>query len=263
MNALASFDVAIGRAQHLLRLYELICNTRARRERKKWRTTFNGLMNWPSAEAIVRVDGKNRDSVLVIRARANITRSMFSHEYLSELLRSVVVTSVSALDRYMHDLIVQNCWKLLTRKDADIPSELKKLDLPVLATKTALQRLRTDSSARPGNLVKQTIQTRLHRNYTFQKPDDVARGAKMLGVENFWAKVAKGMQGQPSKGDVIERLKGIAERRDQIVHEADFVRKTRAKQVTLRDIRYDGVREDLIWMDQLVRAIDGVVASSL
>lgn len=257
------FDAAIGRVNHLLRLYDVLCNTRSRNIRSDWADSFLDLMHWPSEEAIIRVDGKDKQSLLILRPSLGLDHRNFTHNYLSELLRSAVVATVSALDRYVHDLVLQHSWTLLRRPEESIPTELKKLSLPVLATKHALEKLRSDSNARPGHLVKAALQEHLHRDHTFQRPDDLLKAAKMLGVDDFWNKVVRAMPGTPDKQEVIKKLQDIVKRRNQIVHEADIHRKTKAKKITLRDISKDTADDWYEWTRQLVAAIDVVVESTV
>lgn len=129
-----------------------------------------------------------------------------------------------------------------------------------MTTKKALEKLRSDHRARPGSLVKQAIQEQLHREFTFQKPDSITIGAKMLGVTDLWAKVAAKMPGKPAKGDVINKLRKIADRRNQIVHEADVIRQTKARKHTSRDMTEKEARNFVAWIKDLVAAIDAVVS---
>ena len=220
-------------------------------------------MHWPVGEQLCRVDGAGGQSVLILRESVGIDNEHFSHDYVSELLRSALVAAVSAFDRYLHDLVVEHSWKLLCRPEKDVPPELKKLALPVLATKRSLERLRASATARPGNLVKKAIQEQLHREFTFQKPDSVVRAARMLGVADFWGEVGRRMPSRPSREDVINRLKRIADRRNQIVHEADVVLRTKAQQINLRDIRAAETQDAVDWIKQLAAAIDEVVGRAV
>ncbi len=263
MKPIDLFNASIERPKHLLRLYDLLHDSRSRGVRSDWATSFKSLMHWPNREAIVRVDGKDQQSVLVMRQAVGIDREHFSHDYLSELLRSVVVAAISSLDRYLHDLVVHHSWTLLSKADDDVPTELKKLSLPVSVTKKAIQQLRKDPKARPGHIVKKAIQDRLHREYTFQKPDDVLKASKMLGLEDFWASVANNMPGHPPKENVIATLRAIAKRRNEIVHEADLVLKTKAKGITMRDISRAEAETWVNWMNDFVTAIDKVADAAL
>lgn len=258
-----TFDVALGRADHLLRLYDLLHDQRARTIRSDWADKFRTLMRWPKNEKIHRVDGKDGESFLILRESANIDRHSFNHDYLAELLRATVVASVSALDRYMHDIVVLHSWALLNRAEVDIPKELKKLQIPVLSARHAVDKLRKDSKARPGVLIKEALRDHLHREYTFQKPDDVLKAAQMLGVTDFWGKVAGKMPGKPTKDLVMSELRTIAARRNQIVHEADFVRKAKAKNITMRDISAKTATEWSEWIGKFVLAIDSVIADTV
>jgi hypothetical protein len=259
MKEKQSFDAAIERGEHLLRLYELLHDTRQRKVRSDWAGRFKEIMHWPSNEEIVRVDGKKGNSILILRESLEIDRKHFSHEYLSELLRGVVVTAVSAFDRYIHDLIVQRCWSLISRAEENIPADLAKLRLPLLATRKALAKLRSDPKSRPGLLIKAAVQEMLHRDYTFQKPDLVEQAMRMLGITDFWSKIAKEMPGTPSPGQVKDRLRQVVDRRNQIVHEADVVRKTRAKQVIIRPITEPEAKQTLEWIKGFAGAVDRIV----
>lgn len=257
------FDAAIIRTDHLIRLYDILRDSRARGIRSDWGTNFKAFMGWPAGEEIERVDGKDWNSMLILREAVGIDRSQFAHEYLSELLRAAVVATVSALDRYVHDAVLEHSWSLLSRAEKDVPKALKRMTVSVLATKKALEKQRIDPKSRPGHLVKAAMQAQLHIDHTFQKPDDIVKGAKMLGIDNFWTKVATEMPNAPPKIDVINKLKVIANRRNQIVHEADLVRKTKAKQVTLRDISRSEAEEWVNWIRSFVDAMEKVVRAAV
>lgn len=256
MKAIDGFNATIERAEHFLKLYEVLHDNRKRAVRSDWGDKFRALMRWSPSEKFERVDGTG--SILILLSDAGVSRAQFNHDILSELLRGSIVTSVSALDRYLHDLVVERCWALLTRKEADIPSELAKIRIPVVETKRALQQLRNNADARPGNLVKKAVQEMLHKE-TFQSPDDVKRAAEMVGCTDFWTKVSVRMTGKPAKGDVVASLRGIAIRRNQIVHEADLVRKVRDARPSLRDISHADAKRSVMWMKDFVAAIEQIV----
>lgn len=262
MRVKATFDAAIIRSEHLLRLYELLQDTRQRSIRKEWSSKFKALMHWPAEEKIVRVDGRERKSILILRQELGIDRKHFSHEYLSELLRATVVTAVSALDRYVHDLVTHHCWSLLSKAEDRIPSELAKLRLPVLATKRALEKLRANKTSKPGLLIRAAVQEVLHRDHTFQKPDAIKQAMRMLGITDFWSKVASQLAGSPTPEVVKNRLREIVDRRNQVVHEADVIRKTKAKRTTLRDISEKHARDAVKWIKEFATAVEKVVATA-
>lgn len=262
MTPKTGFDAAIERAQHLITLYELICDTRHRAIREDWASSFRNFMRWPANEALVRIDGKDRQSLLILRESCGIDRSRFAHEYLSELLRSAVVASVSALDRMLHDHVVKHSWKLLKRSEDQIPKELQKLSISALDARKAVEHLRKNPKARPSSIVKKALQETLHREFTFQNPDAVLKAAKMLGVSDFWGSVARKMPGTPSKNEIISMLKAITRRRNQIVHEADLIR-TNRHEPSLRDISLHEASEWVDWMDDFGAAVDEVVADAL
>lgn len=62
-----------------------------------------------------------------------------------------------------------------------------------------------------------------------------------------------------TKADVIERLREICLRRNQIVHEADLVRKVKARRPTLRKVTREEAEEIVNWVRNYVSAIDRCV----
>jgi hypothetical protein len=262
MTPKKGFSAALERAKHLLRLYELICDTRERAVRADWAAAFKQVMHWPNGNKIVRIDGKDRQSIIVFKEECGIAREHFAHTYLSELLRSALVASVSALDRMLHDQVVKHCWKLLSKKEAEIPKKLKALSLSALDAKKALEYLRKDSASRPGSIIKKAIQEKLHREYTFQTPDSILLAAQMLGVDDFWGKVASKMQGNPPKYDVVEQLREITQRRNQIVHEADLIR-TNRQEPSLRPITFSDAERQVKWMEEFGSAVNDVIEENV
>jgi hypothetical protein len=56
-------------------------------------------------------------------------------------------------------------------------------------------------------LIKKAIQDKLHADFTFQSPDSVLKASKMLGMTEFWSRIAENMAGTPKAGDLQERLR--------------------------------------------------------
>lgn len=253
-----TFDFAMKRAEHFLTLYDIVHNSRQRDGRRDWLLSFKKLMRWPQREKIVRIDGKDKKSLLILRESLGLSREVFSHEYASELLRSAIVCAVSALDRYMHDVVVDKSWTLLTQAEKDVPKELKKVRLPVLATKKALEKLKSNPNARPGTLIKKEIQKVVHIDFTFQKKSDIEKGAKLLGIKDFWRKVSEQMPGNPGAGQIQEDLTKISKRRNQIVHESDLILKTSAKEITQREITHKDAEQAVSWISDFVIGLNSV-----
>lgn len=257
-----TFDAAITRAHHLLSLYDILHDRRQRNIRTDWKNRFCDLMHWSQSEEIVRIDGKDRNSMLILRAEVGMSRDEFAHDYISELLRGTITSAVSALDRYIHDQIVNHATRLLGRAEASIPKELKQLRLPVLTVKRSIEKSRNDGASRPGTILKRDLQKMLHRDETFQSVSGVERGAQMLGLKDFWAELTKKMSGYSKAGDVQESLRKIATRRNQIVHEADVITQQRAREIKLRDITKPEAENIVTFIETLVKAFDELVTEN-
>lgn len=263
MNPKTTFDEAVLRADHLMRLYDLLRDRRKRGVRKDWAAKFRQVMHWPANESFVRVDGGSRETILILRGSTGLDREHFTHDYLAELLRATVVAVVAAMDRYCHDVIVQNSWKLLSRPDQAVPKELQKLSLPLTGTKKALEKLRSSPKARPGTIVKAVIQEQLHSKHTFQNAAGVEKTARFLGIEDIWVKVAKEMGPSWTNSNVKAEVDTIARRRNQIVHEADVVLRTKSNKLVLRALSESDCRRWLEFMKSFIGGIDAVIKAAV
>ena len=262
MKIIDGFDKAIERAEHLLKIYDLIHNTRKRAIGSGWANKFNKLIHWPVSEKFIRIDGKKRESILIIKESVGISSEQFSHDYLSELLRAALVAAVSALDKYMHDLVVGKSVSLLRQSEEKIPSEFKKIRIPILEAQKALKHLKNDSESRPGHIIKKAIQTVLHRDYTFQGSASILKATRMIGIENFWENILTEMSPlYENKKEIISKLDKIAKRRNQIVHEADVPPMLKPRKINLREISRKEIEEDIKFIKEFVSAIEKVAHS--
>jgi len=257
-----NFDFAFKRVNHFLSLYDLLNNSNQRASRASWKDQFKRILRWPVTEDIICIHGKDNNSLLLLKKSLGIERKRFAHDYTSELLRSSISASVSALDKYLHDIIVQNCIKLLSLPDNKIPNEFASIRIPVVSAKKALNKIKAENSARPGFIIKQEVQSVLHRDFTFQNSSSVIKAGRMLGITDFWRKVSTKMPGNTSKDNVISKLKIITNRRNQIVHESDIIRRISAQKITQRKISYSQALDFSNWIKNFVTAIDNVVSES-
>jgi hypothetical protein len=140
------------------------------------------------------------------------------HGYSADFgLRFVWVASVSALDDYVSELIVEKSTEHFSNGTALSP-KLSNEGVPIssLVTMHAIPAFQTQAVVEFRNIVRNAVRFR-----TFQKAEDVADGlAYVWNEKHKWDKIAASI-GVPAK--VAKRkLNGICTRRDLIVHNADY-----------------------------------------
>jgi hypothetical protein len=262
MRPIEVFNSGRERAEHLLRLHALLCNTRQRGTRQDWARNFKRIMHWPQGEQIHRVDG--RQAILVLRQKSGMTPAHFSEDNLSELLRAALAGIVSALDRYCHDLVVSRIVAALGKPSRKINRELRMFRIPIIRARDAIRHAGVRKGKggrvrpRPMNIIRHAVQDVLYRDETFQRPDDIVRGLKMVGIEDLWQRCAEHMQCTPEK--IIQRLNQIVDRRNRIVHEGDVVRRRRGGRLALHPISRNQVEQDIQWITTLANSIETVVS---
>lgn len=222
--------------------------------RQDWARSFKDVMHWPQRERIDRVDGPG--ALLILREGSGITAKHFDEEYLSELLRAAMAGIVASLDRYCHEVILSRVVAQLSKSPSRASRELRQLKIPIHAARKAILHARKPRT-RPMNIVRGALQEILHRDETFQRPDDIARGMKIIGIDDLWRRCAKRMKCKP--GDITKRLNKIVDRRNKIVHEGDIVRRKRGGKVAYHDVKASQVADDIRWMSTLVESIEAEV----
>ena len=140
----------------------------------------------------------------------------------TELLRAEWAMRVSALDLYVHEVVSQNLLKIFQGIRPICPG-YSKLQI----TADALMRIR---AAGPGSVSDAAFELEIREKLsriTFQAPDDIADGIRMISPIELWNEVAKyyGATGgavKPAAGAIKIELSAIANRRNKIVHEGDL-----------------------------------------
>lgn len=255
MRPIEVFNSGRSRAEHLLKLYQLLLNTRQRRMRADWAHSFKKLMHWRQADGIDRVDGTR--AILILREGSGVTAGQFREEYLDELLRAAHAGIVASLDRYCHEVVISRVVSRLSKSPHKAGRELRQLRIPIHAARKAILHARTPKS-RPMNIVREALQEVLHKDETFQRPDDIVRGMKMIGIDDLWRSCARQMAG--SADDITKRLRKIVDRRNRIVHEGGMLRHKRGGRISYYPIHASEVEADIKWVGDLVNAMEALVA---
>lgn len=139
-----------------------------------------------------------------------------------ELLRAEWAARVSALDLFVHELVAQRLVEIFSGTRAPSPG-FGRLQV----SSDALMRIQAAASPADRNMLFDLeVRTKLSRA-TFQYPDDIADGVRMVSACKLWNEIAA-FQGAV-KSDISsvtealkKRLSIIVDRRNKIVHEGDL-----------------------------------------
>ncbi|GMV15499.1 MAG: hypothetical protein AMXMBFR56_37230 [Polyangiaceae bacterium] len=184
----------------------------------------------------------------------------------ADLVRMGLVMGVAALDTYMHLLVLQ---RVAVVRASELPKSLRGFDIPLgdmaaLADAVVLSRhlnraRKKPKEIRPWVQVKNALQGRLLQE-TFQSYDAVGSAFAMAGVTKAWSRIAE--QLGCSADDIKKHLSRLVHRRNQVVHEGDLQRGTRLSGVKHNTIDHAVVADDITWLEELLDAIESVVAAS-
>lgn len=130
----------------------------------------------------------------------------------SDLLRSQIVMTVSALDYYIHEITRIGMLEIFDGKRIPTDAFLKfQISMETLQA--------TVSAGVSSSLLENEIREK-HGYLSFQHPDRIADAIRLFYPSPLWPDVASNLS--VSVNDVKTRLKLIVERRNKIAHEADM-----------------------------------------
>jgi hypothetical protein len=165
---------------------------------------------------------------------------------------------VAALDTYMHRLVVDRCYA-----HDQLPGALASLgvsfeQLLVQADESKIAARKPSHNSRPRVAIKRQLRDRLLRE-TFQRYDDVSRALGMAGSSGVWGDIAAHMAPAITTKELKVRLNGIVDRRNQIVHEGDYLRLERPRNAKRNGMTYRQAAGDIDFLEALIDAIHAVV----
>lgn len=147
-----------------------------------------------------------------------IYKFLEGHGYSADFgLRFVWVASVSALDHYVTELIVEKATEHFSN-GIPLSAKLSNEGVPIssLMTMHAIPASQTQAVVEFRNIVSNAVRFR-----TFQKAEDIADGLAYIWNEKHkWDKIAVSLGVLPNVAK--RKLNGICARRDLIVHNADY-----------------------------------------
>lgn len=171
-----------------------------------------------------------------------------------------LVMAVAAIDSYMHAVVLRRV--ATVRRRADLPKALGRLQMPFSElgdlADAAIAARKRNTQSRPWVQVKGCLQKRLLKE-TFQSFDQVGTALSMAGIEHGWTKIATKLG--ETQDDIRDWLNAIVHRRNQIVHEGDLQRASRPRRLKFNAIEKRETRDDIDWIESLIKAMEKVISA--
>lgn len=130
------------------------------------------------------------------------------------LLRMEIVMGVSALDQYIHQLVVERAIHIL-KVGGQLPSNFSKL----LVCDSIANALQSTHISEALVFLEKDMRVKLGWK-SFQQPDKINEALRYISNLNIWSEVAALMS--KDVASIKSQLNLIVKRRDSIAHEADY-----------------------------------------
>lgn len=174
----------------------------------------------------------------IVRAKSQTTiydycvnQLHMSHETISDILRFQLIYAVSALDRYIHEVVYRGVEEIINNVRLSTDKYSSHTFKASTLTRVLEYSAPTFVPSSPSETVSYAILQELSEKLStlsFQAPDKVKDGLSYIWKEEHKIQVLANVMGLPGKNDndrtklLEQTLKLIVERRNQIVHEGDW-----------------------------------------
>jgi hypothetical protein len=230
-------------AHYLVRLAEVLTNQRVRRMRREFRERVGTAMRLPR-RSWDRLDClESKDLLVVLKPGGELTRAHFADH--KPLLRQALVAACAATETYLADKAIAKAGVLL--RAGQQPTE-RMLKVPL--TVDTWLRIETRYERRRRGLREQVMVKHINQ-IASTSPSRVGEVLSLVGVTK-WADQMDHHR-KVSKGDSVDLLERITERRNRIVHTGDRSGRGRAG-ITVAE-----VKEDLVALESVVAAIERIL----
>ncbi|MGE6795416.1 HEPN domain-containing protein [Psychrobacter okhotskensis] len=178
-----------------------------------------------------------------------LNNSKFPHDMISDILRSELVSVVSALDRFIHDIVKVGIIESYNGQ-RQLTNSCSNFQINIGDLKTFLNpTINQDPDIILGDIID-----RKHSHLSFQDPKKIADALSLFWDDNQkWQTIAS--QLGSDQNTIKVELKNIIIRRNQIVHEADFD----AFQNQLQIIKANDVENSVEFINNLVEVIYNLI----
>ncbi|WP_394125167.1 HEPN domain-containing protein [Psychrobacter nivimaris] len=178
-----------------------------------------------------------------------LDNSKFPHDMISDILRSELVSVVSALDRFIHDIVKVGIIESYNGQ-RQLTNSCSNFQINIGDLKTFLN----PTISQDPDIILGDIIDRKHSHLSFQDPKKIADALSLFWDDSQkWQTIAS--QLGSDQNTIKVELKNIIIRRNQIVHEADFD----AFQNQLQIIKANDVENSVEFINNLVEVIYNLI----
>lgn len=175
----------------------------------------------------------------------------------ADLLRAAIVLSVSAMDGYFHEKVVENVPRFVRiQKGKNLPGRLVQVIKEKVSHDKLIEILFEE---RPLSHLA-TIIRKATADRTYQDPAKIEQAVGMLGVDDLWFQIGRKL-GVP-KGKAKKYIQSYVQRRHQIVHRGDFGQTKKTKN-RLNRISRNYADRCVKEVNRFVKAIDEIIEARL
>lgn len=199
------------------------------------------------------MNAKNRFDETLERCEKLI--ELFDKEQNGDLLRSVVVFAVAALDKYCKDRFMEFFESYYEGKAhgrnlcKDCKDYLAKADVTAEYMLSVYQEKEENPLLSPAHIISEKLKEHLYRS-TFQSSDAITELFQCFGLKE----IIKNAVGKAQSENVLELVERMIYRRHRIAHTADY-----GKEMELKEIRKAEVESWLLSLNDMVNSLDSIL----
>ena len=253
------FGEAIRHSDKLVELHDRLTTRNQRRIRPEWSKRFYAarLTDWPMRDGLWR--SKN-DTILIVGTKnAGLSHKDFASDALLVFLRVALVMAMAAIDKVLHEAVSRRFVALVKKEKLDklVDLELSKayrIAIEARAREGKGGRIRK----RPGPKIKAEALEKLYRE-SFLSLRRLHEICSACGKKTILERFGNILKPRRSSKYLHEEWSRLYARRNQIAHDCDIVRKSRARKIHLHMDSTSDLKNDI----RLVRNFGEFLAREL
>lgn len=243
LTPIEAFELNMSDAHQLVKLVEGFTNQRSRRMRAELRARIGVALRVPERRRAELDCIESADVFLTFLPGSQLARGDF--EDPRPLLRQSLVAACAAVETYVGDKVMQQVGPLL-RSETTLTPRLRDLQLRLsdwMHIEHRYQRKRWG--------LRELVVEPYVRDNCSTAPNKVGVMLSLVGLDE-WARKVDG-QRRVQRGETVECLQRITDRRNRIAHQGDRVGRGRAALDVVE------VKDDLAALESIVHAIEALL----
>lgn len=257
MKLLDIYKSSILQSDSLIILYDSLLSINVNKAKQNWADKIydNKIVYWAKRDGLWR-SLSDKKNLLIIGNNNSVLTGKLSADALGILLKMALVMAMATIDKILHEAISYNFSKLLQDGNGKLDKlvNISLSDSYAIAIQSRERKGKGGKiKSRPGHKFKELVLDELYKK-SFLKTDQVELICSMCGKKSIFSEFSKKYENGSHKPNILrKKWSKVYERRNNIAHECDIIRKQKAKIIHLNKAKHKQMINDISFIKDFGR----------